>query len=370
VDEMDLASQSLEVTPWRPEEYERARAVLRGAMAESEYPRQAAPMPEVISLRERGSSRMGNRRRKTMGTRGKIGIGAGIGAVAAAVAAVLVVTSTPQAATPTSQSGAPTGSAAKTPAVTSPLMTLAADIKAGDHGSKQGDASLVIAHKSLGPKVVEVVYALYTDSGALYLGDDKKTLRSEVVKNENQADSLNASDVAAARYAASADLASARKRMVNASSPTDYYLSYAARKKIWDKNLPALKALLREKGSKVVPQMPTGQALTDLINIALWNGCQDALQWAANDPQARAGVMRLLSTIPDLTVVHSMTDGQPTLTITAGAARFQGIKQVLTVSATTGLQISSVSSGAGMSTGGETDTDSRVTVADIKANKF
>ena len=35
VDEMDLAGQALEVTPWRPEAYERARATLRGAMAES-----------------------------------------------------------------------------------------------------------------------------------------------------------------------------------------------------------------------------------------------------------------------------------------------------------------------------------------------
>ena len=48
--------------------------------------------------------------------------------------------------------------------------------------------------------------------------------------------------------------------------------------------------------------------------------------------------MRLLSTIPDLAVVHSTTDKQPTLTITAGAARFQGIKQVLTVNASTGLR--------------------------------
>ena len=34
MDEMDLARQSLDVTPWRPEAYERARTVLRGAMAE------------------------------------------------------------------------------------------------------------------------------------------------------------------------------------------------------------------------------------------------------------------------------------------------------------------------------------------------
>ena len=369
MDEMDLASQAMEVAPWQPEAYERARATLRGAMAESGPLPVATPVPAVTPLRGRGLAGAGHRRRWTLGTGGKVGIGAGIGAVAAAAALVLVATSTPQPATPTAQRTAPTGSASRAPAATSPLMTLAASIKTNNVGSVPGDATLVIANKNLGSKLVEVVYSLYADSGALYLGDDKQTLRAEVVKNENQAESNNADDVAAARYAASADLASARKRMVDVT-PNDYYLSYAARKKIWDKNLPALEALLREKGSKTVPQMPNGQALQDLINNALWNGCQDALQWSANDPQARAGVMRLLSTIPDLTVVHSKTDGQPTLTITAGAARFQGIKQVLTVNAKTGIQVSSVESGEGLSTAVETDHVSRVTLAAIKAGKF
>jgi hypothetical protein len=196
---------------------------------------------------------------------------------------------------------------------------------------------------------------------------------TEVIKNENQADGLNIKEISAARYAASGDLATARKMMAEASSPNDYFLSYAARKKVWDKNLPALRALLREKGAKgseLNPQMPTGQILQDDINNSIWDGCQDALQWAAADPQARAGVMRLLASIPAITVVHSTTDGQPTLTITAGPARFEGFTQVMTVSAATGLQISFVSSAPGVATGGETDRDSRVTVADVKAGKF
>ena len=363
MDEMDLASQAMEVTPWHPEAYERARTTLRVAMAESRP--EAPPVPAAVPVQAKVFSLAGRRRRGALGTRGKLGIGAGIGAVAAAAALALVATSTPQPGTSTP----PTGSAQPTQAATSPLMTLAASIKTNNVGSVPGNATLVIADKDLGSKLVEVVYSLYTDSGALYLGDDKKTLMTEVVKNENQAESNNTRDVAAARYAASADLASARKRMVDVT-PNDYYLSYAARKKIWDKNLPALLKLLREKGSKAVPKMPTGQALQDLINNALWNGCQDALQWSANDPQARAGVMRLLSTIPDLTVVHSTTDGQPTLTITAGAARFQGIKQVLTVNAKTGEQVSSVESGDGLATAVETDQVSRVTLAAVKAGEF
>ncbi|MGD0703809.1 MAG: hypothetical protein ABSA02_28485 [Trebonia sp.] len=367
MDEMDLAREALNVTPWRPEMYEQARARLRGAITEAGPQPQAAPAPAVTPLRGRGFARAGHRRRGTFGTKGKIGIGAGIGAVAAAAALVLAVT-------PASQPAAPTGSASHAPATaaTSPLMTLAARITAGN-SSVPGNASLVIAHKNLGPKVVEVVYALFTDSGAMYLGDDKKTLMTEVIKNENQADGFNTKEIAAARYAVTGNLATARKMMADASGPNDYYLSYAARKKIWDKNLPALRALLREKGAKgsaLNPQMPNGQALQDLINNTIWNGCTDALQWAAADPQARAGIMRLLASIPHITVVHSTTDRQPTLTITAGPKGFDNFTEVVTVSAATGLQVSLKAWAPGVSTGGETDRDSRVTVADVKAGKF
>ena len=79
VDEMDLASQALDVTPWRPESYERARTVLRGAMAEAGTLQESAPMPEVVPVRGRGFSRAGSRRRGTLGTRGKVGIGAVVG---------------------------------------------------------------------------------------------------------------------------------------------------------------------------------------------------------------------------------------------------------------------------------------------------
>ena len=117
VDEMDLVRQAMEVTPWRPEAYERARTTLRVAMAESRP--EAAPAPQAAPVRGIGSFRAGHRRRGTLGTRGKIGLGAGIGAVAAGLALVLVTTSTPQPATPSAQPAAPTGSASQAPTATS-----------------------------------------------------------------------------------------------------------------------------------------------------------------------------------------------------------------------------------------------------------
>ena len=63
---------------------------------------------------------------------------------------------------------------------------------------------------------MQVSYALYTDSGQLYLGDDKKSLMTAVAEHANLADCTNAREIAAADYAATGNLATARVRMVNA----------------------------------------------------------------------------------------------------------------------------------------------------------
>jgi hypothetical protein len=364
VDEMDLTRQALDVTPWRPEEYERARAVLRAAMAQSVSPDETAP------VRGSGFSPARGRRRRTLGARGKVGIGAGIAAVAAAAAVVLASTSAPPPAPSAHPAAATGGPVARPTAPTSKLATLAALIKASG-APLAGNASLVIAKRVNGGKLMQVVYALYTDSGRLYLGDDKKTLMTEVADHENQADGTNAREIAAARYAATGNLATAVKQMVSAL-PNDYYDSLAERKAIWAKTAPEREQLEKEKGMKTAIPMPTGKLLQQDIDNTLWTASTIVLSWGAGDPQIRVGVLRLLSTLPQVTVADSTTDGQPTLTITAGPALFGAGSgdQVLTVSAKTGIPISSVESGGGLPTAVETDQVSRVTVADIQAGKF
>jgi hypothetical protein len=362
VDETDLVRQALDVTPWHPEAYERARGVLRAAMAESGPRPEAAPVPAAAPVPGGGFSRARNRRRGTLGARGKVGIGAGIAAVAAAAAVVLATTSPPQPA-------APARSAPPAPAATSKLVTLAALIKAS-HASLPGNASLVIDKQVNGGKLMQVVYALYTDSGEMYLGSGKKSLMAAVADHANLADGTNAREIAAARYAASGDLATARVRMVNAL-PNDFFLSFAARKKIWEQGAAARQALMREKGIKTPLKMPTGKALQYDIDNDLWTASTIVLSWGAGDPQIREGVLRLLSTLPEVTVANSTTGGQPTLTITAGPALFGGGgNQVLTVNARTGIPISSVESGGGVPTAVETNQVSRVTLAGIEAGKF
>jgi hypothetical protein len=297
----------------------------------------------------------------------KRGLLAGIPlAGAAAAAVVLVATSTPQPAAP---AAAPTRSASQAPAATSRLMSLAAHIEAGDNGSMPDNASLEILNHISRGKLWDVSYSLYTDGGDMYSGDDKQTLMTAIAQHDNQADGANR-EVAAARYAAAGDLAAARVRMID-TTPNDFFLSLAAREKLWKAGAAARQAIMRMKGIKTPREMPTGQALQDQINNALWSECTDALNWAGGNPEIRAGVLRLLSTIPEVTVADSTTGGQPTLTITAGPAVFGGDgNAVLTVNATTGLPVSIVSTATGVPAAVETYQISRVTLANIKAGKF
>lgn len=316
---------------------------------------------------ERGHRALRRRRLRLAGAAGTVAAGA--------TAAVLVATSAlwpaaPQATAP--QAATPAKSATRAPAVNSAnsaLMTLAASISASA-GSQPGNASLEIVKDTLGGRLVQVYYGLYTDSGKLYSGDGKQTLMTAVAQHSNQASSVDLRAVAAARYAAAGNLAAARKQMVNAT-PNDFYLSLAARKKIWAENAAARNAMMRAKGIKTPLTMPTGKALQDQIDNRLWINAIDALNWAGGNPEIRAGVLRLLSTIPEVTVAHSTAGGQPVLTVTAGPAVFGGSGQeVLTLNASTGLPVSAVSTASGAPRAVQTYQDSRVTLASIEAGKF
>jgi hypothetical protein len=310
-----------------------------------------------------------NRRRRSLGTRGKVGIGAGIGAVAAAAAVAIAITSSPPPAAPTGPAtAAPAGSAA----AASPLATLAARITASG-GSLPGNASLVIRTQTIGDRTPDVSYNLYTDAGAFYGGGDKKSLMQAIARHENDADGILTREVAAARFAVNGDLTTARRQMVNASpNSLGLGLSPAARKVIWAKAMAKDAEIFKEKGIKEPKNPPAGKRLQELTGNYLWNNSVDALSAGAGSPQVRAGVLRLLSTIPEVTVQHSTTGGQPTLTLTAGSALFGGgAPQVLTVSATTGMPIKSVFAAQGnVPSSVSTFQVSRVTLAGVEAGRF
>jgi hypothetical protein len=350
VDEMDLLSGMKAAEPVRQGAFEEARAVLRAAMAV-----QAAPETKTAS-----------RRRARWGMRRTAGFGfVAIGAAAAAV--TLVVTSAPA-----TRSAAPTASASGAAAASSSLLSLAAFITASS-GPLPGNASLIIRTQVDGGRSAQVSYNLYTDSGAFYAGGDKKSLMQAIAEHQNMADGITAREVKAALYAASGNLATAREQMLDAApNALGLGLPLAAREEIWATAMAAEAKNFKEKGIKA-PPLPTGKALQEAADNLVWNDSVDALSAGAGNPRVRAGVLRLLSTISGVSVTKSTTDGQPTLTLTAGPETFDGKgRQVLTINAKTGMPIKSWAGDLGPQVPSSVDSYqvSRVTLAGIEAGRF
>ena len=148
-------------------------------------------------------------------------------------------------------------------------------------------------------------------------------------------------------------------------------LSPAARQALWKKADAERAKIFKEKGAPA-PKPLTAQDIAAEVNNSVWNNSVDALSAGAGNPQVRAGVLRLLSTVPGVTVADSATAGQPTLTLTAGPAVFGGSgEEILTVSATTGMPVKAVMPGyQNVPTSVQTFQVSRVTLAAVAAGKF
>jgi hypothetical protein len=111
----------------------------------------------------------------------------------------------------------------------------------------------------------------------------------------------------------------------------------------------------------------------------IWENSIDAVIPGAGNPQVLAGVLRIVSTLPEVTVRNTTTDGQPTLALTAGSGAFapdlpattSDHEETLTINAHTGVPIT-VTAGA---PGAVPDTTvsyriSRVTLSDVAAGRF
>jgi hypothetical protein len=305
-------------------------------------------LTEVAPVQGRESSLAGHRRRRTLGTGGKVSIGAGIGAVAAAAALVLVATSTPQPAASTAPTAPPTGSAAPPSGASTgarpPLVTLAAYLAA--EPAPKGDATLV--ERETGAARV-TVWDLYADDGRYFFAQTEAGLPAQVQKNNSQGDGWAGQEVAAAIYAVKGDLDTAELKMA------------------WPYATP----------------VPKFSAQTE--DNAVWENCEDALVAGSGNPQVRAGVLRLVSALPGISVTHGTVDGQPTLTLTAGAAELGDVgidkadpkaetgppyQEAITINADTGIPLGFVGGPAGHAAVTVTYVVTRVNLADIAAGKF
>ncbi|MFD6680024.1 hypothetical protein [Micromonospora parva] len=379
-DELDLVGALGSAEPLRPEAYQRARAVLRAAMADPGTVRllgaisaedttmEATSTMETTTTTRDHEPSPALRPRRRIGIAGRLGIGAGVG-VAAAVAVVAVVLNSPATGgvEASKDSSAATSGATTVDGLTerAPLMTLAGSIKTVAPAT--GDAWLVKATQVHGTKTMQVVYTLYTDGHAIYTGNSVKDIKRAIARHQDQmTDGGYAPLLKAAVAAADSSPADGRTQMLKAAKDPLVGLDPAAQKAVWDKQQADVQVIIKQKGGNAEPKPYSPQAVQRHFDNALWTFSTQALSAGDGNTQVRAGVLRLLSTISAVSVKNSTTHGKATLTITAGPEVFGGEgSEVLTIDATTGMLVKDVSTVPGLPPASTTYESSRVTKADL-----
>jgi hypothetical protein len=330
---------------------QRLGAAFRDLVAEQPF------TPDVSAIEHRAR----RARRRDRIVRG--GIGAGVVAVAA-VTAVGVASAVPSGPTGTAQavgahpttqaSGthpASTGASASSSASASagtqqPLVQLAALIAAEPR--PKGNATLVERETTLAGQATVKVWDLYTDDGRYFFSQTKSGLPAQVQADNNQGDGLFAREVAAATYSVTGNLDTAALKMAWAADTTP--------PPAW------IKAQVKNISAGGLQ-----------IDNYVWEGSEDALVVGSGNPQVRAGVLRLVSMLPGVSVTHSTVDGQPALTLTASSAEFgsgMSYQEAITINANTGIPLKMDGGTPGTVDTTVTWVVTRVNLADIAAGKF
>jgi hypothetical protein len=184
-----------------------------------------------------------------------------------------------------------------------------------------GNATLVIRSQTYPGKAPIVGADLYTDSGQYFFAHDKSGLGAQIIARNNQADGLFAREIAAAKHAATAtNMDAARAQMADAPDPSD--------------PVPP--------GTIDVPAGPKGPGgPVSRFDNYLWGDSLDALQAGAGNPHVRAGVLRLLASMNDVTVTQTTTKGQSTLKLVASGPVFgvDGYQEEMMINAQTGIPV-------------------------------
>jgi hypothetical protein len=353
VDEMDLLSGLKAAEPMRPRAFEEARAVLLAEMA----------------MEEKGpGTKTASRRRTRWGTRRTVGFSVGVAGVAAAAAAVaLAVTAVPAPSDHAAVSSKPSRQAP--PAAVNPVLSqLAANITV-KQVELPGDATLEIRNQSptsdaIGDNGVDV----YTDDGTYYWAPSKALLPQVIAQHQDVGQGEFKRSIAAALVAANGSVATGRAHMSIANLvPGAHSDSTATRAEI-----EKLKAVAKERHVKYTPPKPlTPEQKKEQTDNLIWMDSNFALTAAPENPQVRAGVLRILATMPNVTVTRTTTAGQATLRLSDSWPNLAGgDTESLVINASTGLPIASFDSAPGQPSAATYYHAARVTLADVAAGRF
>jgi hypothetical protein len=333
VNEMTLVGRLGDVEPLPNESFDHARAVLQVAIAVEDCPR-------AIDLPHRPKPS-----RRAVVARG----GAAVGVAALAAVTLLAISPGPSPKiSPSPKVSAPSNHGA------SPLVRLADYVSASV--APAGDAALVARTTTSDGKSV-TVYDLYADNGQYFFSQTESGLAEQVSSNDNLGGGLFAREVVAAKLAATGNVQTAAQDMADAADPSH----------VISPTQTANSAAIAAK------EAATGQVQAGtLFDNWVWEDSQDALIAGSGESQVRAGVLRILATLPDVTVTNGTSGGQPTLVLTAGTSELgYGYTEQLTINATTGIPVSFAGGVPGQTAQASvTYQVSRVTISDIAAGKL
>lgn len=217
-----------------------------------------------------------------------------------AIAIVVGASALPSSGGPARQLGAPAVAEAA-------LVTFSKKI--AEEPAPAGDATLVVRHHSFPDDEDITGTDLYLDDGHYYFAPTLAGLRKGGESTDTGTDVINR-QVLAAKAAIGLEPDAARKGMVA--------------------------AIMGD--TKMQPGVKSTRALDD---NHIWGACLDALVAGAGDKTVRAGVMRLLATIPTVKVIdHGATLELRNVDVAAsvpGKPAFAGYAETLTVDAKTGI---------------------------------
>jgi hypothetical protein len=317
---------------------ERLSAALQGIAGNRPY------APDIEKIESRGQSL----RRSRVAWRTTVGTGVVAAVAAVAVATTGTSTQTPNLAGP--KSGATTSSTSTQDA---PLVHLVSYLS--NAPKPTGDATLVLRDTVAKAGTKVDVWDLYADNGDYYFAKTRDGLPGQVKGKHTQQDKAGRQKtVAAAELAAKGDLNEARKQMALAYLPADPKVTPTL-------EAPGVVPSLSDGSKK---KLGDGAQASNLTDNWVWNNSMDALGAGAGSPTVRAGVLRLLGQMPEVTVTKGTLDGQAVLTLAAGSPAVSD-GESLTVNAETGLPIKFTSDG-----GGVNYTVTRVDLADVANGKF
>jgi len=226
------------------------------------------------------------------------------------------------------------------------LNHLAAHIKANVTMPLPGDATLVLRTQSYPDGTSSSEADLYADNGEYFSTPSESGLPAAIAENANIGNGFTAREIKAALDAVNGNLATAVQEMAtapfdNGVKPANTGADVSALKQKIDAqtNLTAaqktalLQKILGEANS------PSGQqASTDNY---IWMDSMDTLIEGAGNPDVRIGVLRILSTLSEVAVSNTTTNGQPTITLTASAPALpSNYQEAITINASTGVPVS------------------------------